>query len=125
METFWNVFSVILAVAALALFVYVIVKSAFDWSKKGAIPVVNMHARVCSKRCDDAAGGKKSGSNSCFAVFENDSGELKELCVTRKEFSQLAEGDGGTLTYRGDVLLSFEISTREEAVEDENAEKAQ
>lgn len=123
MDTFMNVFTVILAICAIALFVYVIVRSAFDWSRKSAMPVVNLHARVHSKRCEDIIGGKKGRIKAYFVTFENDSGDLKELRITPKEDSQLTVGDGGTLTYRGDTLLSFEISRKEEAAKDENAEQ--
>ncbi len=125
MNTFLNVFTVILAIGALVLFVYVIVRSAFDWSRKSAMPVVNMHARVHSKRCEDVVGGKKGRLKEYFATFENDAGDLKELRITPKEDSQLTVGDGGTLTYRGDLLLSFEISAVWDAAEDGNAEKNQ
>ncbi len=120
MDTFWNILSIIIAVAAVVLFVYVIVKSAFDWSRKSALPVVNMHARVASKRSEAIPSSKKAKA-ACFVVFENDDGVQKELSVTPKEYEQLSVGDGGTLTYRADLLLSFEISSsaKEEA---ENAE---
>lgn len=110
METFWNILSVIIALAAVVLFVYVIVKSAFDWSRKSALPVVNMHARVASKRSEEIPSSKKRKS-ACFVTFENDEGAAKELSVTPKEFQQLSVGDMGTLTYRADLLLSFEISS--------------
>jgi hypothetical protein len=110
METFWNILSVIIALAAVVLFVYVIVKSAFDWSRKSALPVVNMHARVASKRSEEIPSSKKKKS-ACFVTFENDEGAAKELSVTPKEFQQLSVGDMGTLTYRADLLLSFEISS--------------
>lgn len=110
METFWNILSVIIALAAVVLFVYVIVKSAFDWSRKNALPVVNMHARVASKRSEEIPSSKKKKS-ACFVTFENDEGAAKELSVTPKEFQQLSVGDMGTLTYRADLLLSFEISS--------------
>lgn len=110
METFWNILSIIIAIAAVVIFVYVIVKSAFDWSRKSALPVVNMHARVASKRCEEIPSSKKKKS-ACFVTFENDEGAIKELSVTPKEFQQLSEGDAGTLTYRADLLLSFEISS--------------
>ncbi len=31
MDTFWNILSIIIAIAAVVLFVYLIVKIAFDW----------------------------------------------------------------------------------------------
>lgn len=123
MEVFMNVLTVILAIGAVALFVYVIVRSAFEWSRKSAMPVVNMHARVHSKRCEDIIGGKKGKMKAYFVTFENDGGDLKELRITPKEDSVITVGDGGTLTYRGDVLLSFEISRNEEAAEDENVKQ--
>lgn len=110
METFWNILSIIIALAAVVLFVYVIVKSAFDWFRKSALPVVNMHARVASKRSEEIPSSKKKKS-ACFVTFENDEGAAKELSVTPKEFQQLSVGDMGTLTYRADLLLSFEISS--------------
>ena len=110
METFWNILSIIIALAAVVLFVYVIVKSAFDWSRKSALPVVNMHARVASKRSEEIPSSKKKKS-ACFVTFENDEGAAKELSVTPTEFQQLSVGDMGTLTYRADLLLSFEISS--------------
>ena len=110
METFWNILSIIIALAAVVLFVYVIVKSAFDWSRKSALPVVNMHARVASKRSEEIPSSKKKKS-ACFVTFENDEGAAKELSVTPKEFQQLSVGDMGTLTYRADLLLSVEISS--------------
>lgn len=110
MDTFWNILSIIIAVAAVVLFVYVIVKSAFDWSRKSALPVVNMRARVASKRSEDVESPKKRRT-VCFVTFENADGAQKELSVTPKEYEQLSVGDSGTLTYRADLLLSFEISS--------------
>lgn len=120
METFWNILSIIIAVGAIVLFVYVIVKSAFDWSRKSALPVVNIHARVASKRSEEIPSSKKKKS-ACFVTFENDDGAAKELSVTPKEYEQLSVGDMGTLTYRADLLLSFEISSPAEEGK-ENAE---
>lgn len=48
-------------------------------------------------------------------------GAQKELSVTPKEYEQLSVGDSGTLTYRADLLLSFEISSPAQE-ETENAE---
>lgn len=120
METFWNIMSIIIALAAVILFVYVIVKSAFDWSRKSAMPVVNLHASVTSKRSDALPSSKKK-KYACFVTFENDEGAAKELSVTPKEYEQLRVGDSGTLTYRSNSLLSFEISSPAGEVS-ENAE---
>ncbi len=120
MDTFWNILSIIIAIAAVVLFVCVIVKSAFDWSRKSALPVVNMRARVASKRSEDIESSKKR-KTACFVTFENADGAKKELSVTPKEYEQLSVGDSGTLTYRADLLLSFEISSSYQE-ETENAE---
>ena len=42
-----------------------------------------------------------------FATFEVESGDRMELTVPENEYGYLIEGDEGTLTFQGNLFLSF------------------
>lgn len=68
-------------------------------------PEETVNARVIGKRT--YVSGAKYTHTRYFAAFELENGERIELLLPGREYSLLAEGDRGRLTYKGTNLISF------------------
>ena len=113
------VFNVVFALV-LGLIVMTIVRGLAEWNRNNHSPRLTVYARVVTKRQDvshhhEAVGGDITGahgyhtssSTAYYATFEVDSGDRMELRVSGKDYGQLAEGDGGHLTFQGTRFLDF------------------
>lgn len=101
--------SVVMFLAFLVLFVYVLFKSYLSLTRNSAIPIENCPAKVRSKRTEADESGNSKKNKACFVTFLTQDSEETELCVSQKEFEQISVDDEGVLTRRGTVFLRFEI----------------
>lgn len=110
MGSFIDIIYFILAIAALAVFIYVMVNGYFRWSRNSRSPVVTVKAEVSAKRSCGSSDNlkKRKAAGEYYVTFLNTEGAEKELRVTGSEFSAIEAGQSGTLIYRDGVMLSFE-----------------
>ncbi len=80
-----------------------------QWQNNNLQPVLTVSARVVTKRQEVSGGGHDSGaSTSYYITFETVSDLLRqEFAVNSVDYSGLAEGDGGELTYQGTRYKGF------------------
>lgn len=94
-----------------AAFIIMAVKNLSEWSSNNHSPVLSVQARVVSKRSrvsgQPGAGGGHM-STSYYATFQVESGDRLELRLSGREYSLLAEGDKGKLTFQGTRYRGFE-----------------
>lgn len=67
-------------------------------------PTLSVPAKVVAKRT--AVWGEHAHT-SYYATFEFQSGDRAELSMHGTDYGMLAEGDYGTLTYKGPQFISF------------------
>lgn len=110
MDAVMEILQVLIFFAFLAAFVYVMVTGVMKWNKNRKIPIVSTGAHVKEKQENEIPGiNKKKPGRECFLVFQCAGGELVTLRVTPNEYDLVEVGDNGTLNYRADILLSFEV----------------
>lgn len=119
MIKFADVFSVVVFIAFLALFLYVLIKGYIEWTKKNVVRVTKITAFAESKRTTEYESDKKRTKTAYFITFLPDEGEPFELRVSPKEFEEIKKGDKGLLTYQGTRFLCFEPKKSGEAKEKE------
>ncbi|MFD2612848.1 DUF2500 domain-containing protein [Paenibacillus gansuensis] len=84
------------------LIAYKIFGGVRQWSANNASPILNIEAKIISKRYEVWGGsGDSSASTSYFVTFEQTDGTRTEFAVANTEYGLLAEGDIGTLSYQG------------------------
>ena len=107
-----------------AVFVFVIgtfivtaVKGFARWQDNNAQPVLTVPAQVVTKRQHVSGGGHDSSASTWYHVtFETVvAGLRQEFQVSSTDYSGLAEGDTGDLTYQGTRYKGF-IRVRKPAV---------
>ena len=101
---FFTVFFLVLAV-----FVFVFWQIFRRQRSNSKAPRLTVGARIVAKRQEMRRGsGDSMGHTWYYATFEVQSGDRFELEMEGAEFSLLAEGDAGTLTFQGTRFLGFE-----------------
>ena len=110
MDAVMEILQILIFFAFLAAFVYVMVTGVMKWNTNRKIPVISTDADVRDKQENEIPGiNRKKPGRECFLVFECSGGELVTLRVTPNEYDLVEVGDNGTLNYRADILLSFEV----------------
>ncbi|MBQ5335398.1 MAG: DUF2500 domain-containing protein [Oscillospiraceae bacterium] len=103
-EVIFNIMAVI-AILFAVFFISIIVYNIVNRKKtvKHA-PQLSVTARVVSRRTDTWG---DHATTSYYATFEVESGDRIELSMSGTEYGMLAEGDSGTLTFKGTDFISF------------------
>ena len=106
---FFTVFALVVVVMVTAL-----VRSAGQWRRNQASPVLTVEACVVAKRTQVGhhagmrdATGMTGSYTRYYATFEVESGSRMELAVDGAEYGQLAQGDRGRLTFQGTRYMGF------------------
>lgn len=103
--TFFLIFAVIIAV---------FIKGIAQWNRNNNSPRLTVEATVVAKRTSvshhHTAGPDMhmSCSTTYYATFQVESGDRMELCLSGREYGELAEGDKGRLSFQGTRYLGFE-----------------
>lgn len=114
----FDLFSVVFMIVFLLILGFIIVgivQSIQQRQKNNASPVLEVEARLVTKRSDVSRYRSHTNNNhvhnashtSYFATFEVQSGDRLEFTVTGEEYGQLAEHDAGKLTFQGTRYLAF------------------
>lgn len=120
-DTMFTVVPVLVALGFLVvigLVFYRLAKSANQWRKNNASPILTVDATVVTKRADVHSYHHAATANpgamhdytntQYFVTFQVPSGDRMELNVSDAEFGMLAEQDQGRLTFQGTRYLGFE-----------------
>ena len=112
--------TVLIAIFALLL-IGTIGRGIWVWIRNNHSPVQNVTARVAAKRMKVTGHGMTTAGRVSamhtigastytryFATFELEDGKRLELSLKDAEFSMLAEGDQGQLSFQGTRYLGFE-----------------
>jgi Protein of unknown function (DUF2500) len=86
-----------------------LVRALNEWSSNNAQPVLTVAARVVTKRQHVSGGGHEtSASTRYYVTFESVADGLRqEFAVPSADYSGLADGDTGDLTYQGTRYKGF------------------
>lgn len=114
----FDLFSVVFMIVFLLILGFIIVgivQSIQQRQKNNASPVLEVEARLVTKRSDVSRYHNHTNNNhihhsshtSYFATFEVQSGDRLEFAITGEEYGQLAEHDTGKLTFQGTRYLGF------------------
>lgn len=105
-------------IVVVGLILYRLAKSANQWRRNNASPILTVDATVVTKRADVHSYHHAATANSAamsdytntqyFVTFEVQSGDRMELNVSDAEYGMLAEQDQGRLTFQGTRYLGFE-----------------
>lgn len=95
------------------MILFTIIKGIKEWSYNNSQPVLDVEARVVSKRTKVSrrAGGDNihhSTYTTYYVTFEVDSGDRMEIKVPGKEYGMISEGDNGKLKFQGRRFLNFD-----------------
>lgn len=114
------IFTIVIFVAVIGMFVVTAVRGVSTWSRNNASPRLTVPAAVATKRTEvsrhhhhhhgGAGAGHITTSTRYYATFQVESGDRMELAVSGAEYGMLAEGDQGRLSFQGTRYLSFERS---------------
>lgn len=92
-----------------------IFKGIGEWSSNNKQPILNVDAKVVSKRTNVSRGNHHHGnhvhsssSTTYYVTFQVQSGDRMELRVSGKEYGQLVEGDVGNLIFQGSRYHGFD-----------------
>lgn len=119
---FFNLFNIAfftIFFVVIAAFIIVFVKGIVTWSSNNRSPLLNVNARVVTKRVNTRFRGGHMGSDASmrmssssyhtyYVTFEVDSGDRMELCVPESEYGYMVEGDQGMLSFKGTRFISFD-----------------
>lgn len=104
-------------VVVIGMFVVTAVRSAKQWHENNQSPVLEVRAKVVSRRTDvtyhhhhDAdhmAMDHTTSSTDYYVTFEVASGDRMELALSGQEYGLLAEQDEGMLKFQGTRYLGF------------------
>ena len=96
---------------AFAFIIFAFVRSAKEAGHNARSPRLTVPARIVAKRTQIGGRAGSTGTHGYmtryFATFEVESGDRMELTVPENEYGYLIEGDEGTLTFQGNLFLSF------------------
>lgn len=86
-----------------------IARNFMEWQTNNGLPELSVFVRVATKRQHVSGGGNdSSASTSYYATFETLADSLRqEFAINSTQFSALAEGDTGQLTYQGTRFKGF------------------
>ncbi|MBS4174366.1 DUF2500 domain-containing protein [Bacillus sp. FJAT-49736] len=116
-EHFFNVFPYIFGfifILVLGIFIIAIFGGISQWRKNNKSPRISVPAIVKTKR-SSVSHHDDSSSTSYYVTFEYESGDRSEFHVRSSDYSQLAEGDTGILTFQGTRFLGFERKYEKQA----------
>jgi hypothetical protein len=109
-------------IVVIGLILYRLAKSANQWRRNNASPILTVDATVVTKRADVQSYHHSAAMNNAapssytttqyYVTFEVPSGDRMELSVSDAEFGMLAEQDQGKLTFQGTRYLGFERGVR-------------
>lgn len=106
---FFGIFALVVVVIVTGL-----VRSAGQWRRNQASPVLTVEACVVAKRTQVGRRARMhddtdmmGGYTRYYATFEVESGSRMELAVDGAEYGQLVEGDHGRLTFQGTRYMGF------------------
>ncbi|NLY46651.1 MAG: DUF2500 domain-containing protein [Tissierella sp.] len=92
-----------------------IIRGVGEWSSINKQPILNVDAKVVSKRTNVSRGHHNHGghvhsssSTTYYATFEVQSGDRMEFKVSGKEYGLMAEGDLGNLIFQGTRYHGFD-----------------
>lgn len=114
----FTVVPIFIGIIFVIVFIIILVnvfKSLGQWKKNEESPRLSVPAHVKIKRTNVTRNGhfqdnnvhSHSSSTTYFITFEFESGDRSEFQVSGKEFGLLAEGDFGTLTFKGTRYIDF------------------
>ena len=85
------------------------VRSFMEWQTNNSLPVLTLDVTVATKRQHLSGGGNDSSASTCYyATFETLADSLRqEFALSATQYSALAEGDTGQLTYQGTRFKGF------------------
>ena len=86
-----------------------IVRTFMEWQANNSLPELSVSVSVATKRQHISGGGNdSSASTSYYATFETLADGLRqEFSINSTQYSALAEGDTGQLTYQGTRFKGF------------------
>ncbi|MBQ8894581.1 MAG: DUF2500 domain-containing protein [Clostridia bacterium] len=106
------IFSAIITILVIAVFVVVFVKIISQWSKNNNSPKLTVPAAIVAKRTSVSHHHHHDHhhmhSTSYYVTFQVESGDRMELIVSGQDFGLLVEGDQGMLTFQGTRYLGFQ-----------------
>lgn len=112
-----DLFSMLIFVVVIGVFVVSLVKGIGQWHKNNQSPQLTVEATVVTKRVDVTHHHHNDGnvhhhhvssSSSYYATFQVLSGDRMEFRVSGREYGLLVEGDTGALTFQGTRYLRFD-----------------
>ena len=93
----------------IGVFVYVFSKTIKQAKINKNSPRLTVYAKVVAKRNHYYKNSSSMMSSSrYYATFEVESGDRMELLIPSQEIGMLVEGDTGTLTFQGNMFISFD-----------------
>lgn len=97
------------------IILFTIIRGVGEWSSNNKQPILNVDAKVVSKRTKLSRGHHHHGSHvhstsstSYYVTFEVNSGDRMEFLVKGREYGQLVEGDKGNLIFQGTRYHGFD-----------------
>ena len=116
----FTIFPVLMTIGFITVFgliIYRVVLSAQQYKRNNESPVLTVDAKVTGKRMDVNDYHHADMTNNTmdvgysqsyyYVTFEVNSGDRMEFHVRSEEYSMLAEGDVGKLTFQGTRYLGF------------------
>ncbi|HHU19257.1 MAG TPA: DUF2500 domain-containing protein [Bacilli bacterium] len=118
-DPMFDLFSVLFVIAfliILSIFIVGIVQSFKQRKKDDASPVLDVEAKLVTKRTDVSRHHQSTNSDhvhntsqtTYYVTFEVQSKDRLEFVVTGTEYGQLVENDTGKLTFQGSRYLGFD-----------------
>jgi hypothetical protein len=109
MFTLVPLFIVVVFVLVIGSILVGIVRSFMEWQTNNSLPILTVLVSVATKRQHVSGGGNDSSASTCYyATFETLTDSLRqEFAISSTQYSALAEGDTGQLTYQGTRFKSF------------------
>lgn len=105
---FFPIFHVIIFAIVIGIISFQLLKALWIWYRNQQSPIERELAEIVSKRSHVSPMGNQQSSTSYYVTFEFGLGERREFRLPAKDYGLLAEGDKGTLTFRGSRFISFE-----------------
>jgi hypothetical protein len=99
---------ILLVVLLVAMIVAAVIVAVLRVAGRAAAPVRQEAAIVIGQRVELSGGGDAPIAQTHYATFEFGDGSRVELKVAANQAGLLAAGDRGQLTWRADLLLSFQ-----------------
>lgn len=114
----YNFFNTLFPLVFFGFFIIItitVIKGLLTWNKNNKEPILNVNAKVVSKRQDHRVSSHNHNNhvhttNSTFyyVTFQFDSLDRREFKVSGKDYGMIAEGDEGVLIFQGTRFISFD-----------------